>query len=212
MGFIEHPREVMAVLEKVMRDVATIVAKNHAQALARLGTTPALLPEKAFPIFTLREAQEIIEKEYGGKAVGEPDMEPEHERQICKYAREKLGSDFVFITHFPTAKRAFYTHEDPANPELSLSFDLLFRGLEINSGAQRIHNYQELIKKMEKRGLDPKKFAFYLQAFKYGLPPHGGCSTGLERLTARMLELANVKEASVFPRDMGRIDLPLAGN
>lgn len=206
MGFVDGPKDVMAVLEKVIRDVSTTVAEKHSDALKLLGTTPALLPEKAFPVFTLREAQEIIEKEFGGKAVGELDLEPEHERQICKYAKEKLGSDFVFITHFPTKKRAFYTMADPKNPESSLSFDLLFRGLEINSGAQRIHNYEELVKKMESRGMDPKKFSFYLQAFRYGLPPHGGCSTGLERLTARMLELQNVKEASTFPRDMGRID------
>ena len=206
MGFIDSHKDVMAVLEKVIRDIAGTVASKHAEALARLGTTPARLPQASFPVFTLREAQEIIEREFGGKAVGELDLEPEHERQICQYAREKLGSDFVFITHFPTKKRAFYTFADPANPEFSRSFDLLFRGLEINSGSQRIHNYQELIQKMESRKMDPSKFAFYLQAFKYGIPPHGGCSTGLERLTARMLELPNVKEASTFPRDMHRID------
>lgn len=206
MGYVESHTEVMAVLEKVARDIVTTVASTHADALARLGTTPALVPEGPFPVFRLSEAQEIIEREFGGKAVGEPDLEPEHERQICAYAKEKLGSDFVFITHFPTHKRAFYTHEDPTDPERSLSFDLLFRGLEINSGAKRIHDYGALVKKMESRGMDPKKFAFYLQAFKYGIPPHGGCSTGLERITARMLELENVKEASTFPRDMNRID------
>lgn len=210
MGFIESPKEVMEVLEKVIREISTTVATEHADALTRLGTTPALLPKDAFPVFTLKEAQEIIEKEFGGKAVGELDLEPEHERQICQYAKEKLGSDFVFITHFPTKKRAFYTQADPKDPERSLSFDLLFRGLEINSGAKRIHDYKELVKKMESRGMDPEKFAFYLQAFKYGMPPHGGCSTGLERLTARMLELQNVKEASTFPRDMNRIDTLLS--
>jgi nondiscriminating aspartyl-tRNA synthetase len=212
MGFIDGPKDVMAVLEKVVRDISTEVATKHGDALARLGTAPALLPAGAFPAFTLREAQEIIEREFGGKAVGELDLEPEHERQICQYAKEKLGSDFVFITRFPTKKRAFYTMADAADPEWSLSFDLLFRGLEINSGAQRIHNYQELVEKMKSRKMDPEKFAFYLQAFKYGIPPHGGCSTGLERITARMLELQNVKEASTFPRDMHRIDTLLSGS
>ena len=212
MGFIKSPTEVMEVLESVMRDISTTVATQHADVFKRFNIEPALLPEKPFPVFRLSEAQEIIEREFGVKAVGEPDMEPEHERQICEYAKRELGSDFVFITHFPTDKRAFYTHPDPENPELSLSFDLLFRGLEINSGAQRIHNYDELVAKMESRGMDPAKFAFYLQAFKYGMPPHGGCSTGLERLTARMLELANVKEASAFPRDMNRIDHLLSQN
>lgn len=206
MGFVNGPQDVMAVLEKVIRHISTTVATTHADALIRLGTTPALLPEKPFPVFTLREAQEVIEREFGGKCVGELDLEPEHERQICQYAREKLGSDFVFITRFPTKKRAFYTMADPAEPEWSLSFDLLFRGLEINSGAQRIHNYHDLVAKMKSRGMATDKFDFYLQAFKYGMPPHGGCSTGLERITARMLELQNVKEASSFPRDMHRID------
>lgn len=206
MGFIDGPKDVMAVLEKTVRDISTAVAEKHAPALARLGTTPALLPKGSFPVFTLTEAQEIIEREFKNTCLGEPDLEPEHERQICQYAKEKLGSDFVFITRFPTTKRAFYTMADPAAPEWSLSFDLLFRGLEINSGAQRIHDYQALVEKMRSKGMDPSKFAFYLQAFKYGMPPHGGCSTGLERLTARMLELQNVKEASTFPRDMHRID------
>jgi len=212
MGFIQSPAEVMAVLERVMRDVSTRVAERHGDVFARFGIDPALLPEKPFPVFRLTEAQEIIEREFGGKAIGEPDLEPEHERQICEYAKREMGSDFVFITHFPTKKRAFYTHEDPENPEYSLSFDLLFRGLEINSGAQRIHDYDKLVSKMEDRDMDPTKFAFYLQAFKYGMPPHGGCSTGLERITARMLELSNVKEASTFPRDMNRIDLLLSQN
>ena len=206
MGYIDSPKEVMAMLEKVVRAISTAVATTHADTLKRFSVAPALLPTEAFPVFRLSEAQEIIEREFGGKAVGELDLEPEHERQICEYAKEKLGSDFVFITHFPTAKRAFYTHEDPEQPEFSLSFDLLFRGLEINSGAQRIHDYDKLVAKMESRGMDPEKFAYYLQAFKYGLPPHGGCSTGMERITARMLELANVKEATPFPRDMNRID------
>lgn len=212
MGFVDGPEPVMQVLERVVRDISTAVATTHADALARLGTTPALLPEKPFPVFRLTEAQEIIEREFGGTAIGEPDLEPEHERQICEYAKREHDSDFVFITHFPTSKRAFYTHEDPADPERSLSFDLLFRGLEINSGAQRIHDYDSLVKKMEARGMDTEKFSFYLQAFKAGLPPHGGCSTGLERITARMLELTNVKEASTFPRDMNRIDTRLTEN
>jgi nondiscriminating aspartyl-tRNA synthetase len=210
MGFVETHEPVMDMLEKVVRSISTAVAEEHADVLARMGTTPALLPSGAFPRFRLSEAQEIIEREFGGKAVGEPDLEPEHERQICEYAKRELGSDFVFITHFPNKKRAFYTYADPENPDSTLSFDLLFRGLEINSGSKRIHDYQELLKKMESRGMDPEKFSFYLQAFKYGMPPHGGCSTGLERITMRMLELGNAKEASAFPRDMNRIDTLLS--
>jgi len=210
MGFVDSHEDVMNVLESIVRSISTAVAKTHADVLSRFNVAPALLPDEKFPRFTLKEAQEIIEREFGTKAIGEPDLEPEHERQICEYAKRELGSDFVFITHFPTTKRAFYTMADPEDPERSLSFDLLFRGLEINSGAQRIHDYEELVTKMKSRGMDPEKFSYYLQAFKYGIPPHGGCSTGLERITARMLELQNVKEASSFPRDMNRIDLLLS--
>ena len=210
MGFIKDHLEVMAVLEQTVRDTVEAVGRQHADVFARFNTTLPQLGEK-FPILTLREAQKIL------GAPEDPDLEPEHEREICKWALEQKGSDFVFITHFPTSKRAFYTYADPEDPEFSKSFDLLFRGLEVNSGSQRIHDYGEMVAKMESRGLDPKLFSFYLQAFKYGMPPHGGSSTGLERFTARMLELGNVKEASAFPRDLNRIDSllhesPIEGN
>ncbi len=205
MGFINDHYDVMAVLERVVRDTVKKVAERHGDIFKRFGTPVPVMGAK-FPVFTLTKAQEIIEKEYGGKAVGELDLEPEHERQICDYALREYGSDFVFITAFPTQKRAFYTYEEPSEAPFSRSFDLLFRGLEINSGSQRIHNYNDLVEKIKSRGMDPEKYSFYLQAFKYGMPPHGGCSTGLERITARMLNLPNVKQASAFPRDIGRID------
>ena len=116
----------------------------------------------------------------------------------------------MFVTHFPISKRPFYTFEDPDDAGHTRYFDLLFRGLEINSGGQRVHNYDTLVERIKQKGLDPEKFAFYLQAFKVGMPPHGGCSTGLERLTARMLNLANVREATLFPRDLNRIDTLLS--
>lgn len=211
MGFVENHRDVCAVLEEVVRDTVAVVAEKHAGVFTRFHTRPPLVPEgKPFPTLTLAEAQHILESEYGIHALGELDMEPEHERKICEWAHEQHGSDFVFITAFPTKKRAFYTYEDPAEAPFSRGFDLLFRGLEINSGAQRIHDYAKLKERITERGMDPEKFAFYLQAFKYGMPPHGGCSTGLERFTARMLELPNVKEAVPFPRDMNRIDTRLA--
>ncbi len=209
MGFIKDHLDVMKVLENVIRDVVREVGSKHADIFERMKVPVPQLGDK-FPILKLREAQEIIEREFGGKAIGELDMEPEHERQICEWALKEKGSDFVFITHFPTKKRAFYTYADEADPVFSKSFDLLFRGLEINSGSQRIHNYEDLIERIKERGLDPEKFSFYLQAFKYGMPPHGGSSTGLERLTARMLNLANVKEATPFPRDINRIDTLLS--
>ncbi len=208
MGFIENELEVMKVLEQVVKDVCKEVSRSHADIFARAKIATPLTPE-SFPSFTLKEAQDIVAKEFNRTIEDTSDMSPEDERQICQYAKEKFGSDFVFITKFPTKKRAFYTYEEPSEAPSSRGFDLLFRGLEINSGAQRIHDYDTLIKRIEERGMDPKKFAFYLEAFKVGMPPHGGSSTGLERFTMKMLDLPNVKEATSFPRDMNRIDLSL---
>ncbi len=203
MGFVESEREPMKVLENAVRDTVKAVGEKHPDIFKRFNTSVPMVPDE-IPILTLAEAHDILGVPH------EPDMEPEHERNICAWAKENKESDFVFITRFPTAKRAFYTYEDPSEAPLSRGFDLLFRGLEINSGAQRIHDHDQLVAKMKSRGLDPSKFFFYLQAFKYGMPPHGGSSTGLERFTARMLEIPNVKEATAFPRDMTRIDSRLS--
>ena len=203
MGFIDDERDPMRVLEKAVKDSVQAAADLHAGMFSRFGTTVPLIPDE-IPVMTLREAQSTL------GVAEEPDLEPEHERAICAWAKEKRASDFVFITRFPTSKRAFYTYEDPSEAPYSRGFDLLFRGLEINSGAQRIHDYEMLVARIKERGLDPERFSFYLQAFKYGLPPHGGSSTGLERFTARMLEITNVKEATAFPRDMTRIDARLS--
>ena len=210
LGFINDHNDVMDVLEDVTREAAQAIAEQHKAALERFGTTPALIPAEGYPRLTLLEAQEILKEKYDINAVGEPDLEPEHERKICEWAKEEKGSDFVFVTEFPTAKRAFYTHPVPENPERSRSFDLLFRGLEINSGAQRYHDFDEVNEKIASRGMNPEDFSFYTMSHKYGTPPHGGSSTGLERFTARMLELPNVKEAVPFPRDINRIDVLLS--
>lgn len=204
MGFIKDEGDVMAVLENVIRDVVTEVWDKHADLFAIVGAERPLLPEKPFPILTLREAQAIL------GVAEEPDMEPESERAICEWSKKEHGSDFVFITRFPTAKRAWYTYEEPSEAPFSRGFDLLFRGLEINSGAQRNHDPEILARRIAERGMDPKNFSFYMQAFRFGMPPHGGCSTGLERFTMKMLSLANVKEATLFPRDINRIDTLLS--
>jgi len=210
LGFINDHNDVMDVLEEVTRDVCRAVTEKYPDVFAKFNSSAPLLPADRYPRLTLREVQEILQSEFKVDATGEPDMEPEHERLICEWAKNKHGSDFVFVTEFPTKKRAFYTYPVPENKELSRSFDLLFRGLEINSGSQRYHDYNEMVAKMEDRGLDPEKFQFYLMIHRYGVPPHGGSSTGLERFTARMLELPNVKEASAFPRDINRIDVLLS--
>jgi len=209
MGFINDHEDVMAVLEETMRYIVSNVSKKHKDILDTFKVAIPLIP-KSIPRLTLLEAQKTLKEKYSNDCIDEPDLEPEHERQICEWALKEHKSDFVFITHFPSNKRPFYTFVDEKDETLSKSFDLLFRGLEINSGGQRVHNYEELLRRIEEKGLDPQVFSFYLEAFKYGMPPHGGCSTGLERLTARFLELSNVKEATLFPREINRIDLLLS--
>ncbi len=209
MGFINDHTDVIALVTKLMRFITEEINQKCAVELTYLEMPPALAPE-AFPVMTLREAQELIKKETGVDKTSEPDLEPEDERFLCEYANKHWQSDFVFVTHFPTSKRPFYTHIDPEQPEFTRSFDLLFRGLEMCSGGQRVHSYTELIERIRSKGLDPDKFEFYLQAFKYGIPPHGGIGMGLERLTMKYSGVKNVKEASLFPRDMNRIDLLLS--
>lgn len=203
MGFIKDHLDVIAVVQNAILAIVENVTRAHFDILGRFNSPPPLLP-KEIPMLKLREAQKILG---GGEG---PDLEPEQEREICQWAKEKYGSDFIFITHYPVSKRPFYTYEDEREPGYTKSFDLLFRGLEITTGGQRIHDYDTLVGRIKERGMNAELFSFYLQAFKYGLPPHGGSATGLERLTARMLQLPNIKEAALFPRDMNRIDMRLS--
>ena len=205
MAFIKDHTDVIVLVTGLMRAITAHLNSVCAAELELLGQPLALAPE-TFPVMTLREAQALILKETGVDKTKEPDLEPEDERFLCEYANKNLGSDFVFVTHFPTSKRPFYTHIDPETPEFTRSFDLLFRGLEMCSGGQRVHKYEDLVERIKGKGLDSTKFEFYLQAFKYGIPPHGGIGLGLERLTAKFCGVGNVKEATLFPRDINRID------
>lgn len=209
IAFIKDFDELLDALEHVGSQSLIRAAKESKEILKEFGVEAPRLDSK-IPRLKLREAQKIVEERTGRDLSKELDMNPEDEIEICKWALEKHGSDFVTITHFPTAKRAFYTLPDPKDPEYSLSYDLLFRGLEISSGSQRVNKVDELLAAMKKKGLDPKNFEVYLQAFKYGMPPEGGFSFGLERLTMKLLELNNVREASLFPRDMERVDVRLS--
>lgn len=164
------------------------------------------------PRLRLQEAQEIIFKEFGRDNRKEKDLAPQDELDICAWSREKHKSDFVTITHFPTKAKPFYTMPDKDDPEYSLSYDLLFRGVEIMSGSQRINDYDQLTASIKNRGMDPSYFELYLQAFKYGMPEEGGFSFGLERITMKVMGLGNVREASLFPRDMERIDEKLTSS
>lgn len=202
-GFVSFD-ELMDLYEEVGVETLKYTEKECAGILKKYGIEPIQFGK--IPRLTLREAQEIIFKEFGRDVRREKDLGPQDEIDICNWSKEKHHSDLVTITHFPTLKRAFYTMPDPHNPEYSLSYDLLFRGVEILSGSQRINEYQQLVDIIKKRGMDPKAFEIYLQAFRYGMPPEGGFSFGLERLTMKVLELPNIREASLFPRDMERVD------
>ena len=212
MGYITDHTDVTNMLEQCVRHIITVVKEKAENELAVLDAKLPAVPEKPFPIMKLVEAQEIIKAQFNDDCVGEPDLTPEHERMLCEYALKEHASDFIFITHYPTAKRPWYTYDDEDDPGYTKSFDLLFRGVEITSGGQRVHEYDTLVRKIKEKlpGIDPEKeFGFYLQAFKYGMPPHGGMGLGLERLTAKILGLTNTKEAAIFPRDRNRIDIRL---
>ncbi len=197
--------ELLDALELVGSKTIKYATENNPWILKHFGVEMPKIPSK-IPRLTMREAQELIFDRCGRDVRQEQDLSPEDEKEICKWAYDVHESDLVTITHFPTKKRAFYTQPDPENPEFSLSYDLLFRGIEILSGSKRIDDHETLVKIIKERKMNPKDFAMYLQAFQYGMPPHGGFSFGLERITMKILELGNVREASLFPRDMERID------
>lgn len=209
IAFIERFEELLDALEFMGSETLINAAIGCKSELKNFGVAAPRVGKK-IPRLKLREAQKIVQDRTGRDLSSEPDLNPDDEVEICKWAIEEYGSDFVTITHFPTAKRAFYTLPDPKDPEYSLSYDLLFRGLEISSGSQRINDLKQLLDAMKKKGLDPQSFEMYLQVFKFGMPPEGGFSFGLERLTMKLLELSNVREASLFPRDMERVDLRLS--
>lgn len=205
MGFIKDHTDVMDMETRLMRHITDHLREVCSKEFELMGADIPLVPEK-IPQMKLREAQELIFKETGKDKRSEPDLEPEDERWLCEWAKREHDSDFVFVTHYPVSKRPFYTYEDPEDPGYTKSFDLLFRGVEITTGGQRRHDYDNLVAGAKMKGLDPDNFSFYFQAFKYGMPPHGGWGMGLERLTAKFLNLPNVKEATLFPRDINRID------
>jgi nondiscriminating aspartyl-tRNA synthetase len=209
MGFIESWEELMDVCETVIKNIFSDLRKNRSKELKLFETGIPEVKGK-IPRVKMREAQEIIFKRTGRDNRKEPDLEPEDEKEICNWAKDKYGSDLVFITHYPVKKRPFYAQPDPKDPDYTLSFDLLFRGLEIVTGGQRISEEKEVLKNIKKWKNNPKDFKFYLQAFKYGLPPEGGFAMGIERIVKQILGLGNVREASLFPRDMERIDQRLS--
>jgi nondiscriminating aspartyl-tRNA synthetase len=211
MGFIKDHTDVMKMETRFLAYIMQQLTEKCSAEFRLMKSEIPVVPE-TIPSLKLREAQKIIQKEYGEDCSKEPDLEPQHERWLCEYAKKTWNSDFIFITHFPISKRPFYTYEDEEDPGYAKGGDLLFRGVEITTLAQRIHDHDKLVASMISKKLDPEKFRYYLQAFKYGIPPHGGLGLGLERVTAKLLNLDNVKEATLFPRDINRIDNLLSSN
>ena len=204
MGYIDSFRDVMDMETGMPQYVMKLLEQDYKKELDMLGVTR---PEVGrIPAVRFDQAKELVSRKYDRKIRNPYDLEPEEELLIGRYFQEEYGSDFVFVTHYPSKKRPFYAMDDPADPRFTLSFDLLFRGLEVTTGGQRIHDYREITAKMEKRGMDPEDIASYLMIFKYGVPPHGGLGIGLERLTMRLLDEQNVREASLFPRDVTRLE------
>jgi nondiscriminating aspartyl-tRNA synthetase len=204
MGFIENHTTVMALIQRVVASMLERVREDAAEAVALLRSE---LPEVsvAWPRIDFVAAQELIQGATGEHVVGELDLTPAHERWLGEWARREHGSEFLFVVGFPMAKRPFYTHPDPARPEFSNSFDLLFRGLELITGGQRLHRYDSYLAALAECGYDAEPFRGYLEAFKHGMPPHGGFALGLERWVARLVGAQNIKETSLFPRDLHRL-------
>lgn len=206
MGFINSWTEIMDEVEYIIK---YIFKRVEEECEVDLKLHRATMPKvsASIPKVKMRDAQEIIFKRTGIDHRKEPDLSPDDEREICKWSLEEYGSELVFVTHYPTKKRPFYTMPDSEDPEHTLSFDLIGRGVEWLTGGQRINNLETLVKNAEERGIDLKKSELYLQAFRYGIPPEGGFSFGSERITQGILGLSNIREASLFPRDMERVDV-----
>lgn len=207
-GFIDSWTDVVDMAEYTIKYVIDEVGKRCVDELKLFGIQ---LPDTsiAIPRIKLREGQQIIFNRTGRDNRHEPDLEPEDERELCRWALEEHGIDMVFVSHYPTSKRPFYHFEDPEDLGYTLGFDLLGHGVEWLTGGQRVHEADVLLQKAHERGIDVAKSELYMQAFKYGMPPEGGFSFGLERIVMNLLDLKNIREATLFPRDMERIDVHL---
>ena len=204
MGYIDSFEDVMAMETGFLKYTMELLKSEYKKELDLLGIDLPSISQ--IPHVRFAEAKQLVSEKYNRKIRNPFDLEPEEEVLIGRYFKKEYDSDFVFVTHYPSKKRPFYAMDDPADARFTLSFDLLYKGLEITTGGQQIHDYQMILEKMEKRGMDPEDIKDYLMIFKYGMPPHGGLGIGLERLTMRLLDEQNVRETSLFPRDVTRLE------
>jgi nondiscriminating aspartyl-tRNA synthetase len=204
MGFLRDHRDVMAILREVVAGMVEAIRAEAAPAVALLDLALPEVPA-AIPSVDFREAQGLIAAATDEDLEDEPDLAPAHESWLGDWAMREHASEFLFVTGYPMAKRPFYTHPDPGRPERSNSFDLLYRGQELVTGGQRLHRHEDYLAALASRGLAPEPFAGYLEAFLHGMPPHGGFGMALERWVSRLVGSANIKESTLFPRDLTRL-------
>lgn len=203
-GFAQNHFTVMSLLRDVIAGILSALEETCNAELRLLQVRmPVVFAE--IPHIHFAEAQELIFMLHHVDVRGEPDLSPQDEHWLGEWAQEQFNSDFLFVTGYPMRKRPFYTHPDPERPEYSNSFDLLFRGTELVTGGQRLHRYDDYLRALEQAHLPVEPFESYLEAFRYGMPPHGGFAIGLERLIMQLVGLSSVKLATTFPRDINRL-------
>jgi nondiscriminating aspartyl-tRNA synthetase len=204
-GFIRDHFDVMALLTELIRSILAHLQTRHARELESLQVDMPSAPE-TFPHIYFPDAQQLILERYGEDCRDEPDLTPQHERWLGEWAKTEHQSDFVFVTGFPMVKRPFYTHPNPDDPHYANGFDLLFRGTELVTGGQRLHKYSDYLEALKSQSIaDIAPFEGYLQAFRYGMPPHGGFAIGLERFLMQLTGVSNLRETTLFPRDLHRL-------
>lgn len=209
MGFIDSWTDVKDMADACIKYIFQQIQQKCSAELAMFGTTvPSTIPQT--PTMSLREAQQKIFEKTGRDVREEKDLNPEDERDICRIVWEETGSELVFVYGYPTKKKPFYVYPNPENPEFNEGMDLLCRGVEWLSGGRRVNDYDQLLRHVEEWQMEPEKIAMFLEAFSYGVPPEGGFAFGAERITKQLLGLDNIREATMFPRDMERIDFRLA--
>jgi nondiscriminating aspartyl-tRNA synthetase len=204
LGFIRDHTDVMALLTRVLRGMLTAIREDASTALELLKPDLPCVPETV-PAISFREALALVGSHTGQNLSGEHDLAPAHERWLGEWTKREHGSDFLYVTGYPAATKPFYTHPDPADPTYTNSFDLLFRGVELVSGGQRLHRHEDYLRAFETRGMTGAGFEGFLQAMRHGMPPHGGFAIGLERWVARLVDAPNVRETTIFPRDLHRL-------
>lgn len=204
MGYIDGFEEIMAMETGFLQYMIELLEKEYSNEIELLAIS---LPNvEQIPQIRFDQVKQEVAKKYQRQIRNPYDLEPEEEMLIGRYIQEEYGSDFVFVTHYPSKKRPFYAMDDPKDPTFTLSFDLLYKGLEVTTGGQRIHEAGKLEEKMAERGIGKEGMEQYLHCFQCGMPPHGGLGIGLERLTMQLIGEENVREACLFPRDLGRLE------